>query len=432
MESKLQGLKIRPFYDVRLPPVIETDSRRLLQILYNLLGNAAKFGKPGSEIEFSVHVLSADDANDTLCHSLEDSFSSIDSYEYKADQHFIRFVVKDYGKGIDRAEFGNIFKAFHQASPDTEKLYGGTGLGLAITANLVRAMGGNIWVNSQVGEWTTFCVDLPIGDQRLFDGLDVRDALVEYCICVVDNTPDTLLSLERMFGFCQLKVHAFASLRDLEEEMHPDRRILCFVNENAYCEESFQRIKSMTSALVSFGPKYSVPAADRHFRSLETVIPSAFLKSVVALVKKKPMEQNCAITSEQRSSVKVEDLRILIAEDNLVNQKVLDRMLRRMGVKQVEIVENGQQAVDRSLSEPFDLILMDMQMPVMDGIAACRIIRERSATTVVFVTAHVSEAYKRECEDAGGSGFLSKPVKLKDVRNILEEVAASLAVAAGG
>lgn len=390
METKLraQGLKIRPSYDIRLPSKIDTDGRRLLQILYNLLGNAAKFGKSGTEIEFALKVLSAEEATNSSYHSFDDSLASFDTYQLKEDQYFVRFVVKDYGKGIEKSEFGNIFKAFHQASPDTEKLFGGTGLGLAIAANLVRAMGGNIWVNSKVGEWTVFSFDLPMRDRQLFDGSGVKDALMEYWVCAVDSDPNTLILLERIFGFCKLKIHAFVSLSDLEEEIRlqqpSDHRFICFVNKNCYCDESFQTIKSIAKSvqLVSFGPKYRVPTADQHFRSLEGVIPSSLLQSVVELVKKPdPIESHCIESSSsvpaEKRTVKMEDLRVLIAEDNLVNQKVLDRMLQRMAVKHVEIVKNGQQAVDKSSSEVFDLILMDMQMPVMDGITACRAIRDR-------------------------------------------------------
>jgi CheY-like chemotaxis protein len=120
------------------------------------------------------------------------------------------------------------------------------------------------------------------------------------------------------------------------------------------------------------------------------------------------------------------DIKILIAEDNLINQKVLVRMLTNLGVIKVDVVDNGQKAVDQEASEDSDVVLMDMQMPVMDGIDSCRLIVERrgavSLPKVAFVTAHVEDSFKLDAARAGGSRFLSKPFNVRGVEKVLQNI----------
>jgi CheY-like chemotaxis protein len=119
----------------------------------------------------------------------------------------------------------------------------------------------------------------------------------------------------------------------------------------------------------------------------------------------------------------LKNVRVLIAEDNLINQKVLSRSLQRLGFEEIVIVDNGQKAVDQCSETQYDLVFMDMQMPVMGGVAACRLISARrepnALPKIVFVTANVSESFEEECKDAGGDGFISKPLNLPKLEHFL-------------
>ena len=158
-----KNVNVSTLYDVSVPEFIYTDVRRLSQILYNLLGNAVKFSNPGSTVELSVMVMSLHQGPRAVT---DNWYSPRRMYENKPlpplEGTVIRFVVKDYGRGINPAAFSEIFRPFRQADLATESLYGGTGLGLSITSKLVHGLGGSITVESIEREWSTFTVDLPL------------------------------------------------------------------------------------------------------------------------------------------------------------------------------------------------------------------------------------------------------------------------------
>jgi CheY-like chemotaxis protein len=135
------------------------------------------------------------------------------------------------------------------------------------------------------------------------------------------------------------------------------------------------------------------------------------------------------LNAEVSTDAKYQELRVLVAEDNLVNQKVLLRILNRLGINNVVVVDNGEKAVHREAAEPFDVVLMDMQMPIMDGVAACEIIMKREGghprATVAFVTAHASEEFETECLKAGASDFITKPFNIRDIERCLQKLHAA-------
>jgi CheY-like chemotaxis protein len=280
-----------------------TDGRRLQQILFNLLGNALKFGRNGDYVDFTVLVKSSEDSKEQI----------------------LRLEVKDFGQGIDLADLDFIFQPFQQGI-NTEKEYGGTGLGLAITFNLVKAMGGKIAVASEPGEWCEFSVELPL------QGVDKR------------------------------------------------------------------HVKDSESS-----------AADSKCKAAETNRSDAY-----------DNKSNMMCDRVMGFS----DLNVLIAEDNLVNQKVCSRSLSRLGMKNIDIVDNGQKAVDVSAEKNYHVIFMDCQMPVMDGLDATRLIVDRrkdqkDCPRIIMLTAHALKEYQDKAKQAGCDGFISKPFNLKAIESML-------------
>jgi CheY-like chemotaxis protein len=190
---------------------------------------------------------------------------------------------------------------------------------------------------------------------------------------------------------------------------------------------------------MTFGPKFvQGQLCVHHFRSIEQIIPSTLLDRI----EQKVLDVKDAKESEKeetKAELSLDNLRVLVAEDNLVNQKVIRRILHRIGITKVDVVENGKLAVEQEASQPYDVVFMDQQMPVMGGVPACKLITSRtgghSPPKVVFVTAHVSPSFENECKEAGSAGFLSKPYKKEQmeecIRKVLSENCASLEVCNG-
>lgn len=536
-KSRENGLKVKTYYDNTVPEFIDTDSRRLQQILYNLLGNAIKFSKDGGSVELTVQIIDtaavpdiemdipegeqiieADamheedavtlestespvkvvdnaEASHSKCpstaqsssspappaepdgaagcpflpvneltespsvkqrarkvqkasHSLStsqdmndlerspgNSFSaSLQVSEVKPlARHTLRFIVKDYGTGIAEKDFGRIFKPFKQANSYTEQLYGGTGLGLAITSKLAKGLGGTISVDSVEGDWSEFTVDFPFYNELAETAKLVRK--LERVTVISVNKYESPNTVERnVFDKNSIHYLKFVDMRAMVEKMSkkdaivPGRFYICLIHENLYKGEEYKRFSQIArTTLLTYGPKYSVKETCGHYRSLHQVLPSvliaSFYKQMVAAMTTVP---GANLEDPACSQPIVYDkIKVLIAEDNSINQKVLIRMLNRLGVTDVDVVDNGQKAVDREAEKgDYDIVYMDMQMPVMGGIDATKFIVERRGDNplpkVVFVTANVSIGFESEAQDAGGDGFISKPFSIQGIENSLK------------
>jgi signal transduction histidine kinase/ActR/RegA family two-component response regulator len=473
--ARAQGkqLTVRTHYDVMLPEHVNTDSRRLQQILFNLLGNAIKFSVTGGQVELGVTLCRHACANlkpsscDCCCGDQLDNGenredrrerstcasvspglippSSTVKVDDENDRYILRFVVKDYGKGINKKDFERIFEPFRQASAETEDVYGGTGLGLAITARLVHGLGGTISVDSEEGLWSQFTVDLPLvmGDKPVDMGA-ISTRLKDTTIYYIDDNDDVAAKVTHSFNEYQADFVRFRSPLEMKEftmsqsggcGAFNSRRpnIICLCSEELYDKGMNASLTELSKKVVvlTFGPRRTVSESQGHYRSLDRILPSVLMNSM-AMYLDASLTNNGNSVVLAKSKLKVEralyrDYRVLIAEDNSVNQKVLVRMLKRMELHDIVVVDNGLKAVDREAAEPFDIVLMDMQMPVMDGIEATKRIVGRQegdhpVASVVFVTAHVSSSYEAMCEKAGGVDFLPKPVNLENIEKCFQRV----------
>jgi len=318
MKTGVNGARILPIWSPTVPETLFTDSHRLQQILFNLLGNAVKFSKPNGTVEIKI----------------SDDFEG-----------GVKFVVKDYGKGIERSQLNLIFEPFTQASSEIQIDYGGTGLGLSITKKLVSALGGTIQADSVLGEWTEFVFQLPQGNISIEE---VSDSVCEEATGSTHSTPPTT---------CATAVPA-------HEQITPDKkRTASFAGHEVH---------------------------------------------------------------EQASPFK--KARVLVADDNLINQKLLNRVLSRLGVGHVDVASDGQEAVDMESQNEYDVILMDWQMPRMNGLEATRRIvnRERLsscfAPKVVMVTANATDQCRQEAAEAGTIDFISKPFTLNKIGAAFEKL----------
>jgi signal transduction histidine kinase/CheY-like chemotaxis protein len=476
ISNKLQdkNVKIQTSYCGRLGKSMTTDSRRLQQILYNILGNAAKFSREGTTIDFKVRVVEAASENETT---------------ERNSKHKIRFSIKDYGNGIEEKNFEKIFQPFSQASKETQTIYGGTGLGLSITKNLVTRLGGTISVKSEIDKFTEFIVDLPY-DEELVDGAKFKEKMSDATIVIVDPSerPMNAPPLEEddfvpfptdLIRLYDLNVLRCSSWEDVESKLKlqgNSRENYAFIaHEKIEEQQGILNVEKVVRrercTWFTFGSGSSTRRhCQEHFKTLTGIFPSVLIEKICDnMVAKREMGNSISsfrdnsVSSFERSTWSMLDdqeepnlkqgllppietsdstfpnssakskkktsrkytpraLKVLIVDDNAINQKVLDRILKRLGVTDIAIVNNGKKAVDLTVKTKFDCIFMDMEMPVMGGLEACKLIvdRDKEAARVVFVTAHDIEDIRENADAAGADGYITKPLKMKDIHEYLK------------
>jgi two-component system sensor histidine kinase/response regulator len=358
----------------------------LQQILYNLLGNAVKFGCSGEFVDFFV--------------------------DFDEGKQVVQFSVKDYGKGISPQEMKNIFEPFQQAATHEPK-HGGTGLGLTITRQLVQVLGGKISVASEYGQWCEFVVQLPYTPVKVADGdMEETQGPVDAEAAMTGSE-----SYYEDDGASSVSSASFSEISMLKETQkishnkgaaHPQK-----ATETPIAAQPPKATEIATIIIDNKGVAQPPKAI---------VISNSIIHNKGEAQPSKAVEIPTSVTMPPIPNIKV-----LIAEDNKINQKVLHRTLKRIGLEHVDIVENGQKAVNASASKAYDIIFMDLQMPVMDGLEATRIIsarrNERNQTypKIVFLTAHALQDYQDKAADAGGDGFISKPFKIDMIKDLIRE-----------
>jgi signal transduction histidine kinase len=284
-----KNIRMRLHYSPLLPATFETDSRRLQQVLFNLLGNAGKFSKENSVIDFQVSIIPA--------------ASTEVNPDDTSNGEVVRFSVKDYGKGIEKKDFKTIFDPFSQASKETQTIYGGTGLGLSITSKLVKRLGGAIGVQSEYGKFAEFTVDLPFRGKTV-NTVKLRKTMRNTVIVIVEpkkhynygfcndvsqEEPSAFHEAEsEAFGLRVIRCHnldCFFHQLKTSDMVTPDTHFALLVREDLYQFGTIEMLESlvhrMNYTLMTFGPKYAVETTkDRHFKSLEGIFPASLLESI--------------------------------------------------------------------------------------------------------------------------------------------------------
>jgi len=417
-----KGLELACHIAADAPDAVVGDAGRLRQVLLNVLGNAVKFTDAG-EVVLRVDV-------DTLT----------------AERVTLRFAVTDTGIGIPVEKQRDIFQAFTQADSSTTRRFGGTGLGLAIALRLVELMGGRMWVESDVGRGSTFwftatydrpqtaTLEPPLDKSRALDGLRVL---------VVDDNATNRRILEEMLGSWHMKPtavadaeSALAALRRALSQNEPfdviiaDRQMPVvdglMLARRVRQDRQFGRTPIVMLTSVGHGGETARRGAGVDAYLTKPVKHSDLLDAIATLFRvstRRPRAER-AVQSAARPQKR---LRVLLAEDNLVNRKLVTKLLQKRG-HYVDAVENGRAALDlieSASSANFDLVLMDLQMPEMGGFEATTAIRERERRTtghvpVIALTAHAMAGDRERCLAAGMDGYLSKPIEVNDLISTVE------------
>jgi signal transduction histidine kinase/CheY-like chemotaxis protein/ligand-binding sensor domain-containing protein len=419
LRAHQKGLELAYQVDAALPRFLMGDAHRIKQVLINLLGNAVKFTQKG-EVVLRV----AEEAR-------------------TPEEVRLRFSVSDTGIGIATEKQRLIFEAFSQGDASTTRKYGGTGLGLAISSRIVKLMGGKIWVISKLGEGATFyfTAKLPIAPRPEAPEVATKPDLVGVRVLVVDDNASSRAILQETLKTWRLVVQAADSgpeaLRLLQQAaMGENPYHLLLADGCMPGMDGLSLVMEMRQSMAVPVATVIMLTADDYYASVrrcrEMGVAAYVLKPVTLSELLTAIRQALSpVVAEAQQPSKDEKLssrqfRILLAEDNPVNQRLAVRMLEKMG-HPVAVAQTGQEALDALRTGRFDLVLMDVQMPEMDGFAATREIRRaehggQDHVPVIAMTAHAMKGDREECLAAGMDDYLAKPINSEELRQVIERV----------
>jgi CheY-like chemotaxis protein len=412
-------------YPADLPRHINSDPTRIKQVLVNLLGKAIKF-TPQGEVGIIVRL---DDAID-----------------HRDDEIPLRFIVKDSGIGIPKDQIDKIFESFTQVDGSTTRKDGGTGLGLTITKSIIEAMGGRIWVESDVGRGSQFIFSMKVKKGKPIDEWEIDAAakkmLEGKTAFIIDDNAISLKVIKKTCELVGIKVLAMvdsgpAALAQLDElalkNVLPDV-ILCDilmsemygyeVAQKLRANKKFARTKIIAVTKISEADVTHYINDDCFNDYLTKPVIEKDLIHVLAkgLGYKKPGEET--IEEKPRATIedisKFKDLRILVAENNVTNFMLIKEYLDQWKCK-VDYTYNGKEVIQRLETREYDVCLMDLQMPVLNGIEATKIIRSRISKTlpIIALTAAVFKEDRQKAAEAGMNDFLEKPL---DIARLKEKI----------
>lgn len=381
INSRKKGLDLGDYIDANVPDMVVGDAVRLRQMLLNLMSNALKFTAAGSvwlRVEGEAAPGSPEAAQ-------------------------LHFSVTDTGIGISAEGQARLFQNFSQADASTTRRFGGTGLGLAITKRLCTAMGGRIWVESREGVGSSFHFTIPLSAAPAAEQAAPENRLVVLAVSRPGWRDSIQQRLLRLGYICQVAPAHPSS----DFELPPGASLV--ITDSAAWEQHPQLAGVRTLQVGS-----TASAATLGFPLRQSSLRRMLGNADVAPQPENPL-----------ASLPKERLRILVAEDNMVNQRVMLGMLRRLGYE-ADMVDNGVRALAALASKPYDVVLLDVQMPEMDGIETARHITRNAAAgarpALIAVTAGAFAQDRENCLAAGMDAFLSKPLQLKALATALASV----------
>jgi signal transduction histidine kinase/CheY-like chemotaxis protein len=424
LRAQQKGLELVCHVLPEVPDGVQGDPTRIRQIVVNLIGNAIKFTAEG-EIVVQVEI-----------------------QEESENEVVLHFAVRDTGVGIPLEKHQTIFEVFTQADSSMTRKYGGTGLGLAISSRLVSLMGGRIWVESNVGRGSTFHFTVRFRMQKISSRKYApvgAETLRDLAVLIVDDNATNRRILQEMVLVWQMKPtlaesgpEALTLLERANTRGSPFALLLMDAQmpgmDGFSVAERIKQDARLASSVVIMLTSAGLRGDAARCRELgikayltKPIKRSDLLQAIkVVLVSQTVTEENPSVVTIHSLREGRGRLRILLVEDNRVNQAVAIRLLEKRG-HEVVVAGNGRAALDALEKQTFDLVLMDVQMPEMDGLQATAAIREGELKSgkhmpIIAMTAHAMAGDKERCLDAGMDGYVSKPLRIEDLFSTIEEV----------
>ncbi|MGZ5620294.1 MAG: response regulator, partial [Methylobacter sp.] len=406
-----KGLELNCFLPANLPLRWYGDPTRIRQVLTNLIGNAVKFTEKG-EISVNVSLLKNNDTR-------------------------LRFEVVDTGIGISAEAQVRLFQAFSQADSSTSRRYGGTGLGLSISKDLVVLMNGSIGVESTLDQGSNFWFTLPLVPIDSDAPVPQANFYGKRALIVDDNTTNRMILAHHLssWGFTLSEADSGpAALIELEAAVLRNEPYDLLLSDMQMPDMDGFALARAIVAKPAIADTPRILLSSGGIGSEVERLESGFSQSLLKPVRQSQLfdaiidalqlseRKTAPVSRAQQVLLDYSGKRVLVVEDNKVNQKVILSQLAKFGLKP-DLANNGQVALDQLARQSYDLVLMDCQMPVMDGYEATRILRERengkSHTPVTALTAHASAGEREKCLSAGMDDYLSKPASRADLAVVL-------------
>ncbi len=419
-----KGLELLCDIAADVPEIVQGDTGRLRQIVVNLVGNAIKFTHAG---EVSIHV---------------------EKEEVRDDACVLHFTVSDTGIGISPEKQAVIFSPFAQADSSTTREYGGTGLGLTISSRLVSMMGGRIWLESQLGKGTQFhfTTQFLTAQAAVAPHAIPTESFKNLKVLIVDDNQTNRRILSEMLRQVQAKPYDVESgdlalSKLLEAHAMGDPFHLILTDMHMPHMDGFMLVERIHQNAELTAPEVMMLTSAGYGGHVERCkqlgITAYILKPIrrsdllfaiaTALKQKHTSLESAPQIQNQKDGT--ESLRILLAEDNRINQRLAVRTLEKMG-HTVTVANDGIEALSLLEAGIFDLVFMDIQMPLLDGIAATREIREREKQThrhipIIAMTAHAMKGDREKCLECGMDGYVSKPILRTQIEEAIALASAS-------
>jgi PAS domain S-box-containing protein len=416
--ATVKGLELACYIDSKVPKLVKSDQIRIRQVLVNLLGNAVKFTEKGEVI---LRVSLEKNISENLC--------------------LLQFIIQDTGIGIRSDRLDRLFKPFSQVDSSTTRQFGGTGLGLVISKKLAELMGGEIWVESvaDVGSTFSFTVQVEVLESLT---LPPPQSIINKSILIVDDnaTNRKILTLQtEAWQMCPDVVSSGEeALEKLAKGQDYDVAILDMEMPNmdgvmlAQVMHRLPKYQDLPLILLSSLGQLEIPA-ENHFSAIinKPVKQSQLYQILVEVIQGSAVSRQVtpklssgqdATLAQYRQLGQDHPLTILVAEDNAVNQKLVVEILKRMSYE-AQVVTNGIEVLEALKKQSYDLILMDVQMPEMDGLEASRLIVAQYPLhpRIVAMTANALREDRELCLEAGMDDYLSKPLRIAELAKVLAE-----------
>jgi len=415
-KASAKGLELIFDIEPSVPTQLKGDPLRLGQILINFCNNAVKFTESG-QIVVKAQVQEKDETGQLVC-----------------------FSVSDTGVGLTQEQMGRLFQAFEQADASTTRQHGGTGLGLAISKRLAQLMGGDVGVESELGKGSTFWFTARLGNGALSSRHAARPDLRGRRVLIIDDNPQARAVLSSMLTSMTFVAHEAPSglegiemIRQAAERYEPYE--IVFVDwqmPGIDGIETGKRIRALPNLTVrphlvmvtAYGREEVLKQAeDNAFANIliKPVTPSMLFDSAIEVLGADHERVYAVQAGPTPELGRLRDARVLLVEDNELNQEVALGLLKDAHLS-IDLAENGEVAVRMVGKHNYDLVLMDMQMPVMDGITATRAIRSNlqlRTLPIIAMTANVMAADREKCIEAGMNDHVAKPIDPDELFRVL-------------